>query len=80
MEGVLANGPSTETSGQQGQQGGPGAGEQAGQQETVSVWVLLSVLGTARAGSARPPLSDQLSGDSWHAPGVHSELSAPAWG
>lgn len=55
-------------------------GEQAGQQETVSVWVLLSVLGTARAGSARPPLSDQLSGDSWHAPGVHSELSAPAWG
>lgn len=56
--------------------GARGAGRPAGD----SVWVLLSVLGTARAGSARPPLSDQLSGDSWHAPGVHSELLAPAWG
>lgn len=55
-------------------------GEQAGQQEIISIWVLLSALGTARAGSARRPLSDQLGGDGWGAPGVHYELSAPAWG
>lgn len=55
-------------------------GEQAGQQEIISVWVLLSVLGTARAGSAHRLLSDQLGGDGWGAPGVHSELLAPAWG
>ena len=53
-----------------------GPGVQAGQQEIISVWVLLSMCGAAGAGGAHPPHSDQLGRDGWGTPGVQPELSA----